>query len=149
MDNKQLIEELKNAFGDGFSFNLDNINPEEFEPNSFSQENTNGVCAEAHPSLMSILKKKVKTKEELELLQTESCFVNVIYNDGSVLVLHTTLNPEVLAKQFTYQKENTLFDLDRYRYFKINDDDDCTQIKITKENIYENDELISFINSVL
>ena len=52
---------------------------------------------------MSILEKKVRTAEELELLKTESCFVNIIYNDGSVLVLHTTLNPKVLAKQFTYQ----------------------------------------------
>ena len=135
-ENKQLIEELENAFGDGFSFNLDEIN-------SFSKESDDGVCSTAHPSLMSILEKKVRTAEELELLKTESCFVNIIYNDGSVLVLHTTLNPKVLAKQFTYQKENALFDLDRYRYFRIDDDDDCTQIKITKENIYEN---INFIH---
>ena len=172
-ENKQLIEELENAFGDGFSFNLDEINPDEYASNSFSKESDDGVCSTAHPSLMSILEKKVRTAEvtndafneildeasilekkvrtaeELELLKTESCFVNIIYNDGSVLVLHTTLNPKVLAKQFTYQKENALFDLDRYRYFRIDDDDDCTQIKITKENIYENNELISFINSVL
>lgn len=148
-ENKQLIEELENAFGDGFSFNLDKINPDEYASNSFSKESNNGVCSTAHPSLMSILEKKVRTAEELKLLKTESCFVNIIYNDGSVLVLHTTLNPKVLAKQFTYQKENALFDLDRYRYFRIDDDDDCTQIKITKENIYENNELISFINSVL
>ena len=141
-ENKQLIEELENAFGDGFSFNLDEINPDEYASNSFSKESDDGVCSTAHPSLMSILEKKVRTAEELELLKTESCFVNIIYNDGSVLVLHTTLNPKVLA-------ENALFDLDRYRYFRIDDDDDCTQIKITKENIYENNELISFINSVL
>ena len=138
-ENKQLIEELENAFGDGFSFNLDEINPDEYASNSFSKESDDGVCSTAHPSLMSILEKKVRTAEELELLKTESCFVNIIYNDGSVLVLHTTLNPKILAKQFTY----------RYRYFRIDDDDDCTQIKITKENIYENNELISFINSVL
>lgn len=149
MENKQLIEELENAFGDGFNFNLDEINPEEYASNSFSKENTNRVCNTAHPSLLSILEKKVRTAEELELLKTESCFVNIIYNDGSVLVLHTTLNPKVLAKQFTYQKEDALFDLDRYRYFRISDDDDCVQIKITKENIYEDDELILFINSVL
>ena len=142
-ENKQLIEELENAFGDGFSFNLDEINPDEYASNSFSKESDDGVCSTAHPSLMSILEKKVRTAEELELLKTESCFVNIIYNDGSVL------NPKVLAKQFAYQKENALFDLDRYRYFRIDDDDDCTQIKITKENIYENNELISFINSVL
>ena len=111
-ENKQLIEELEYAFGDGFSFNLDEINPDEYASNSFSKESDDGVCSTAHPSLMSILEKKVRTAEELELLKTESCFVNIIYNDGSVLVLHTTLNPKVLAKQFTYQKENALFDLD-------------------------------------
>ena len=79
-ENKQLIEELENAFGDGFSFNLDEINPDEYASNSFSKESDDGVCSTAHPSLMSILEKKVRTAEELELLKTESCFVNIIYN---------------------------------------------------------------------
>ena len=70
-ENKQLIEELENAFGDGFSFNLDEINPDEYASNSFSKESDDGVCSTAHPSLMSILEKKVRTAEELELLKTE------------------------------------------------------------------------------
>ena len=160
MENKQLIKELVDAFKTndelGFSpdelgFSLDDLNLDEWncKTKNNSTENSSRVCTVAHPSLLSILEKKVKTKEELKLLEKEECFVNVEYNDGSVLVLHTTLNKELLAKQYTYNKDNALFDLDRYRYFIIEDDNDCTQITITKENIYENDELISFINSVL
>ena len=42
-ENKQLIEELENAFGDGFSFNLDEITPDEYASNSFSKESDDGV----------------------------------------------------------------------------------------------------------
>lgn len=148
--NEQLIKELKDVFGDGQSFSLDDLDLNDFEIGSFNQVRVNSKeSTKENLSLLEILKKKVKTQEELELLKKKSCFVNVMYNDGSVLVLHTTLNQEVLAKQYAYQKENALFDLDRYRYFVLDDDSDCTQIKITEENIYKDDELILFINSVL
>lgn len=71
-------------------------------------------------------------------IQRRKCF-SIAYNFKS----------QSFSKAVYISKENALFDLDRYRYFRIDDDDDCTQIKITKENIYENNELISFINSVL
>ena len=162
MNDEQLIKEFEEKLNR--ERELDNINLDDFGLESLSVDfnqaslnnsnkegNTecNRVCNETHPSLMSILAKKVKTQEELDLLEKEVCFVNVEYNDESVLILHTTLNQEVLAKSFAYRKENFLFDIDRYRYFVIDDDDDCIRIRITQENIYEHDEVISFINSVL
>lgn len=162
MNDEQLIKEFEeklNRERELDTINLDDFGLEslsvDFNQASLNNSNKEGntecnrVCNETHPSLMSILAKKVKTQEELDLLEKEVCFVNVEYNDGSVLILHTTLNQEVLAKSFAYRKENSLFDIDRYRYFVIDDDDDCIRIRITQENIYEHDEVISFINSVL
>ena len=86
-ENKQLIEELENAFGDGFSFNLDEINPDEYASNSFSKESDDGVCSTAHPSLMSILEKncrRARIAKNRELfckynIQRRKCF-SIAYN---------------------------------------------------------------------
>lgn len=118
---------------------------------SFSIEEIERVLEKEHPlfNVKDVLNDKVKNKESISILENELCYVNFIYDDRSVLVLHSTLNAAILAKHFAYPKEKALFDVDRYRYFPIDGEDDCIEITITKENAYANDEVITFINKFL
>lgn len=96
-----------------------------------------------------VFNSKVKNKEDIEILQKEICYVSFVYDDGSVLVLHSTLNPSILAKYYSYVKDGFLFDIDRFKYFPVDGEDDCVEIKITKNNPYSDDEVIIFLNSFI
>lgn len=95
-------------------------------------------------STLDILKKKLKDFNNLEILNKKLCYVNLIYDDNSVLTIHTTLKKSILAQYYVSTKEGFLFDVDRYKFIKI--DNMCQEITISDSDTYHNDIVVQFAN---
>lgn len=98
-------------------------------------------------STEEVLNSLVHDKNSIAILRNELCYVNLVYDDKSVLVIHTTLNESILAQYFVNNKDGYLFDVDRYRFMKL--DANCEEITITITNVYEDDIVISFVNTLI
>ena len=99
-------------------------------------------------STKGILEEKVTDLSTINLLETQLCYVNVKYDDGSVLIIYTTLNTDILSSYYANMVEGCLFDVNRYRQISL-DVDSCESIVISETNIYEDNEVIMFINQFI
>lgn len=97
---------------------------------------------------IDILEEKVTDPSTINLLKTKLCYVNVQYDDNSVLVIYTTLNKDILADYYANFVEGYLFDVTRYRQIPL-DVNFCESITISETNIYEDNEVIMFINQFI
>lgn len=72
-----------------------------------------------------------------ELLHTSVCFVCIGYDDGSVLMLTTTLNKDILSNYgVTKLITGTLYDVERKRFYTIDRCIKFVNVYKTKEDMY-------------
>lgn len=136
-----MYEDIKNPFEN--MVNIDNFqstNDMEMLDELLNQKST----LSTKTSTLDVLKEKLKDFNNLEILNKKLCYVNLIYDDNSILTIHTTLNKTILAKYYVSTKEGFLFDVDRYKFIKI--DNTCQEIIISDSDIYYNDVVVQFAN---
>lgn len=136
-----MYEDIKNPFEN--MVNIDNFqstNDMEMLDELLNQKST----LSTKTSTLDVLKEKLKDFNNLEILNKKLCYVNLIYDDNSILTIHTTLNKTILAQYYVSTKEGFLFDVDRYKFIKI--DNTCQEIIISDSDIYYNDVVVQFAN---
>lgn len=74
-------------------------------------------------------------------------FVTMKFADGSVKVIRTTLNKNILAEKGIRLKTNTFFDLDKFTYVPFRSD--VIDITITQDKPNFDSEVANFVNQFI
>jgi hypothetical protein len=80
----------------------------------------------------------------MELLLNGIGWVTILYKDGSLRVIHTTLNEDILASYGVKPRVGFIFDVDRGEFVAFRED--ATDINVSSDKPVFTDEVINFAN---